>query len=348
MTNSLSSGHSDQSGHRAACELANMGFRVFPYYPLVGTKCSCPGDCQSPGKHPRIARYQVLATTDTKQIEAWWDRWPDAGVGICPDNQLVLDVDGPDGHTNLLQLQRAFSEELPPTFACVSGSNEPHHYHLYFRLPPGTRLRNKSLSRFKGLEAFHRIDVRSHRGQIAAPGTLHRDGRFYQWDFSGLYGALGKPDRVTDLPEAPAWRLSALGGLEVSESSQHCSVQGKPKEMPSRGYGDMNMPPGSNDWYLKIIRERWPIVRAGQRNCLQVKPVTYLIAKGVPSHRIREIMRDSTVQPSKPSASWMTVSSEPNVILKKEKSSQSWTIPPKRYLRSFIRISKPSCNRMSP
>ncbi|MCO8121330.1 hypothetical protein NHH03_06245 [Stieleria sp. TO1_6] len=95
---------------------------------------------------------------------------------------------------------------------------------------------------------------------------------------------------MTDLPEAPAWLLSALGGVLISESPRHLSVQGKPKEMPSRGYGDMNLPPESNDWYLNVIRKRWPIVRAGQRNCLQVKPVAYLIAKGIPSDRIREIM----------------------------------------------------------
>lgn len=290
MTNGPFSGRSDQSGLSAACELANMGFRVFPYYPLVGTACSCTGECHSPGKHPRISRYLDLATTDLEQLGKWWHRWPDAGIGICPDNQLILDIDGPSGHASLEAMQGEHGKTLPPTFTCVSGSSEPHHYHLYFRLPFGTRLLNKPLHRFKGLEAFHSIDVRSHRGQIAAPGTLHRDGRFYQWDFSGLYGSLGKPGRVTDLPQAPAWLLSALGGVLISESSQHCSVQGNPKEMPSRRNGDMSLPPDSNDWYLNVIRERWPIVRTGQRNCLQVKPVTYLIAKGVPSDRIRQIM----------------------------------------------------------
>lgn len=292
MTDSHLSGRPDQSGHYAACELANMGFRVFPYYPLVGTTCSCPGECDSPGKHPRISRYLDLATTDLEQLGKWWHRWPNAGIGICPDNQLILDVDGPSGHASLEAMLGEHGNKLPPTFTCVSGSDEPHHYHLYFRLPDGTRVLNKPLCRYTGLEAFPNIDVRSHRGQIAAPGTLHRDGDYYRWECSGLYQSLGKPNRVTDLPMAPAWLLSALGGVMISESQPTHRIRKRSNGVLSHGDGDMNLPPESNGWYLKVIRERWPITRKGQRNCLQGKPVTYLVAKGISINRIREIMAD--------------------------------------------------------
>ena len=274
-----------------ALALAATGFRVFPYYPIVNGECGCNSQsCNSAGKHPRIAGYLDLAMTDAKQIETWWSKWPDAGIGICPDNQLILDVDGPMGHAMLIEFQKRMGENLPRTFTCVSGSAEPHHYHLYFRLPSGNRVLNKPLCRFKGLGQFTGIDVRSNRGQVAAPGTPHRSGGRYCWDHGELYHGLGNPQQVDDIPRAPDWLLSALQGLLASESSDHLSVQGKSKEIPSRGQEGMNLPPESNEWYLRVIRERWPIVREGQRNCLQVRPVTYLTAKSLPSNRIREIM----------------------------------------------------------
>ena len=58
----------------AACEYAEMGYRVFPTHGLTPSgNCTCQGkmpECPrgSPGKHPRIIEWPDRATTDTRQI----------------------------------------------------------------------------------------------------------------------------------------------------------------------------------------------------------------------------------------------------------------------------------------
>lgn len=274
-----------------ALHLAQVGFRVFPYYGIANGQCTCSKPCTSPGKHPRIRGYLQQATTDPTQIRTWWTRWPDSGIGICPDNQLILDIDGPQGHTNLQALQKHFQESLPPTYTCQSGNAKPHHYHLYYRIPLGTRLLNKPLSNYPGLKRFTHIDVRTNCGQIAAPGTQHKSGKPYCWVTGGPYQGLGYLNDVRELPEAPLWLFLAL---EDPQQAQHTTrdfrVQRKAKETPSRGQENSDLPNDVDEFYLQIIRNRWPITGPGQRNNLQGKPITYLLARGLPKEQVTNLM----------------------------------------------------------
>ena len=66
----------------AALHYADLGYKVFP--------------CVAHAKNPLTKHGCKDATTDTDQIEAWWDQWPDAIVAIATEGLLVIDVDGKD------------------------------------------------------------------------------------------------------------------------------------------------------------------------------------------------------------------------------------------------------------
>jgi hypothetical protein len=69
---------------QAALEYASFGWRVVPLHGVSAGVCSCSkGDkCGSAGKHPRINEWQKQASTDEDRIAAWFDKWPEANVGI--------------------------------------------------------------------------------------------------------------------------------------------------------------------------------------------------------------------------------------------------------------------------
>ena len=82
----------DKTMKQCALEYADMGLAVLPIKPprIGGT---------APGKMPYISEWQHKASTDRKQIDDWWTRWPDANIGIatgCISGGLVvidLDID---------------------------------------------------------------------------------------------------------------------------------------------------------------------------------------------------------------------------------------------------------------
>ncbi len=80
----------------AAARYAEQGWCVLPLHHPVEGGCSCgTTGCTNIGKHPRLTGGFREATTDTEQIRTWWDRWPDANIGIAPapSGLVVIDVD---------------------------------------------------------------------------------------------------------------------------------------------------------------------------------------------------------------------------------------------------------------
>ena len=79
----------------AALAYAARGWPVFPLKPR--------------DKVPAIPKTEggsgfYDATTDPAVIRRWWERWPDANVGLATGAAagfVVLDVDGPEGEASL-------------------------------------------------------------------------------------------------------------------------------------------------------------------------------------------------------------------------------------------------------
>lgn len=177
----------------AALEYAALGWPVLPVHTPTNGGCSCGrSDCDQNGKHPRIAKWVANATTDADVISRWWQRWPDANIGIRTGVGCDLfDVDHVDYAEATATLE---------TFEFVgpiarSGSGGWH----FFTAPTG--LGNST--KMHGLP----LDWRGMNGYAIVPPSLHRTGNRYTW-VASPHG-----HEVTPCPaQLRAFRESATGG----------------------------------------------------------------------------------------------------------------------------------------
>jgi hypothetical protein len=140
---------------QAALECGRSGWPVFP--------------CEARGKKPLTPHGLKDATTDEEKIRAWWTQWPDANIGHRTGQQVVLDVDGPEGESALTELQAKHSL-LPETLSARTGKGR----HLYFAAN-GTRVRNSA-----GKLGPH-LDIRGEGGYVIVPPSIHESGNRYEW-----------------------------------------------------------------------------------------------------------------------------------------------------------------------
>ena len=123
---------------------------------------------QMPGsKTPRIKwkKYQEELPAESDSA-GWFDQWPDAGLALVlgpVSDVLVIDVDGPEAHAVLLE--RLGSEPVAPK--AISGSHEPHRYHLFFRCP-------NLLTRSKQTPWHQKLEFRGKGGIVIIPPSLHK------------------------------------------------------------------------------------------------------------------------------------------------------------------------------
>jgi len=165
----------------AALFYVARGWPVFPVHSVSDGRCTCGrypcGDGnRSAGKHPRSARGCLDATLDADVVRRWWERWPDASVGIATGGRLaVLDVDpGHGGGETLDGLLRSLCA-LPETCEVLTGGGGRH---LYLEVPEGASVRCSVGQLGPGL------DVRGEGGYVVAPPSAHLSGRSYEWEAS--------------------------------------------------------------------------------------------------------------------------------------------------------------------
>jgi hypothetical protein len=223
---------------KAAKAYAQRGWLVVPLHNPKQGKCSCRRkDCSSHGKHPRTEHGLKDGSTDPRQIEQWFTRWPDANLGILTGQAsglVVLDVDGEDGKASLRALMSAHAP-LPKTLCVRTGrtgsDGKRKGCHYYFRAPTEALIRNSAGILGKGL------DVRGEGGYVVAPPSLHPSGLLYVW--------LKPEEPVADLP---AWLLSKLSevrsstteaakteGSEIQEGGRNAALASLAGTMRRRG-----------------------------------------------------------------------------------------------------------------
>jgi Bifunctional DNA primase/polymerase, N-terminal len=180
---------------------------VFPVHGIVAGGCGCgaPG-CPSPGKHPLTRNGLKDATTDTRAVASWWERWPDANLALATGSAsgvAVIDVDVPRGDHSLARLLEA-GYELPETSAVRTGSGGMHLYYSEPELPVGN-----SAGRLPGAELeLPGVDLRGEGGYVVAPPSLHVSGSSYRW----IEGEAG-------LAPAPGW-LRPREEVRISEPAR--------------------------------------------------------------------------------------------------------------------------------
>ena len=155
-----------------ALQYAGRGWRVFPLHSMRDGRCTCGQDCgKNAGKHPRVKGGFKVATTDARQIEAWWRQWPDANIGISTgavSGIVVFDIDGATGRATLQRLVEEHGQ-MPRPAIVKTGRG----WHLYFTMPsPCTPI---PCSTGDGL------DVRGDGGYVVAPPSRHASGHDYRW-----------------------------------------------------------------------------------------------------------------------------------------------------------------------
>jgi len=127
---------------------------------------------------------------DAADVERWFDRWPDANVGIVTgaiSKLCVVDVDPRHGGDDSLAAWVRAHGGLPATVACRTGGGGRH---LYFTAPPEA-LRGRA-----GVAAG--IDVRAEGGPVVAPPSVHPSGRRYAWQ-------AGRAPADIAVHDLPAW-----------------------------------------------------------------------------------------------------------------------------------------------
>lgn len=172
----------------AALWYGRLGLAVFPLRPR--------------DKRPATENGCKAATTDQGQISEWWDRWPDANIGIATGSAsgglVVIDLDidedkGKNGYEVLKEWQREHGE-LPETVMSITGRGG---YHYLYR--DSAQWKNRT-----GL--YDGVDIRGEGGYIVAPPSIHPNGRKYEWEQDPMIYTIASVDDnivnfLTPVPE---------------------------------------------------------------------------------------------------------------------------------------------------
>ncbi len=224
----------DSRPRTAALEYAARGWRVVPLHHVrADGTCSCTEAagqhkglrrdrkadawvaCESQGKHPRPWKWTLAATTDPRQIAAWWAAHPSDNVGIAtgPESNLfVLDVD-PDngGDATLAALEKAHGP-LPTTRTAITGSGGSHHL---FTWPKRARRDGREWRNSAG-KLGPGLDTRGAGGQIVAPPSVSAKG---EYALAVDAPPAEVPNWLLDLLDAPPQRQTTppqTGGATVT------------------------------------------------------------------------------------------------------------------------------------
>jgi hypothetical protein len=129
-------------------------------------------------------------------IISWWNRWPQANVGIvtgAASGLWVLDLDGHDGIDSFAALERE-NEVIISKLSVRTGGGG---LHIYFPWPSTGNIRNSV--KLHGMK----IDTRGEGGYVVAPPSIHESGDLYTWTV---------PPGNMALVAAPRWLVDLVTG----------------------------------------------------------------------------------------------------------------------------------------
>ncbi|HKZ24194.1 MAG TPA: bifunctional DNA primase/polymerase [Acidimicrobiia bacterium] len=158
----------------SAISYFRRGWSVIPMHSMRRNGCSCRRvDCPSPGKHPRVKWEEAMTTAPgADQVGQWWERWPDANVGVATgavSGVAVIDVDPRhEGDATLDELE-AISGPLPLTLESRTGGGGRH---IWFTIEQED---------IPSVELGAGLELKAERGLIVAPPSRHYSGETYRW-----------------------------------------------------------------------------------------------------------------------------------------------------------------------
>lgn len=159
------------------------------------------------------------ATTDERQIRAWWKKWPRAAVGLpCNVNgSIVFDADRHGKADGVSAMYKLFSvhDFDPDSVPNISTPRDGLHY--YFRRPAALGETRASLA--------PAIDVRDN-GYVIAAGSLMATGLRYQLH-SGTLEFLASAIGNKTLPELPPWLFAMVEKPKVDQVQKAHSFESR-------------------------------------------------------------------------------------------------------------------------
>jgi len=193
----------------AALSYAARGWRVLP--------------CAPGGKEPLtwlVSHGARDATTDMATIRSWWQRAPDANVGLASDPLVFVDVDAKgdrDGRESWRDLVADLGKEIEQTVIVETPSGGLHFYYAGVAK--------------NGTDVYAPgIELRAQNQYVVAPPSRRADGEYtFALDHSpddiavaplppALSSALTRQRERITLAKSDGWLLDALrGGLRAGE-----------------------------------------------------------------------------------------------------------------------------------
>ena len=193
---------------KATSWYASQGWKILPCYGLDRGRCTCGQPHAEPkdqGKHPSITSWNTQATDDVSIIQQWWERDPEANIGVfCrPSGFLVIDIDPRSGgHTAFSKFEELVEGALPPTVEAITGEytlagRTLRGRHIFYRVSESEDLVGNLKS-----AGINGIDIK-HNGYVLIAPSRHNSGVNYEW-------AEGKAPWEIEMAEAPEELLAFL------------------------------------------------------------------------------------------------------------------------------------------
>ncbi len=161
----------------AALAYAERNWRVLPIKPR--------------GKIPITAHGKDDATTNAATIRQWWQRTPNANIGVATgavSGFIALDVDAERGGLETLGRFQSAYGPLPTTLTAITGGGGRHLVFAH----PGRSVANRT-------NVARGLDVRGDGGYIVVAPSAHPSGRLYRW-----------VDDKAPIAEMPVWLLALV------------------------------------------------------------------------------------------------------------------------------------------
>ena len=153
-------------------------------------------------KTPRFS-WKALQDRDVErdEVESWWERFPNANIGIVTGPIIVVDADAKDTVDWVVN-----NTELTFTPLRVNTSQGAH---FYYRAPAGSNIRNS-------VDVKAKLDIRGVGGYVVGAGSVHSSGTTYDQVITQGY----EIDSLNDLPiinQNDLNLIARFNGYEVEE-----------------------------------------------------------------------------------------------------------------------------------
>jgi hypothetical protein len=145
--------------------------------------------CKKGAKEPLTIHGLVDASNDPTQINKWWDRWPNANIGINTGKSglVILDVDPRNGgNESLEKLISIHSREFLSPVEVKTGGDGKHYYYA------AKENKNQSLPGSLGAG----LDLIGGNKYVIAPPSIHKSGNAYIWLTAPFDSAEGVDDEL--------------------------------------------------------------------------------------------------------------------------------------------------------